>query len=434
MMLEMATERRNVRLSQVAFRLLGKLRMCLVQSRTSMPCRSRAATDLRPDSHVVERSARAGVGSPELFDLRQFTTAKRIGGQRRLVDLQSRRRMQLPSGVAPTARQATTIRGVAVTILYSLTVMLGCCVDESKDPATSDRSRHGFQGRLLREGGGAASGVTVAVRRLPDSSEADFWSGPLVVSQDGRFAAPAAPPGSYEVELFAWDVERTRVAPGVFGPYESGGEEVVIIVADAVEYHGRVSDATGSPVVGAAVHVASSLQFYLCSKASTNEDGRFSSWRNPNADAYVRIDARGWRGRSDVRRVEIWRVPAGAPSEQVFLVPEGKSIAGRLVGRRDGAPVKGVALMAIPVEAASWATSQPWNSAISQDDGSFVIGGLSDRRYHVWLAPLWSTEDLEVEIGPGGAGRRFPHCPLDVEQGLFPDQRPCVLLWPPSEQ
>jgi hypothetical protein len=244
---------------------------------------------------------------------------------------------------------------------------------------------------------------------------------------DGRFAVEGLQDGPYDV---------TAAAPGFLAAAQNGispgAEEVVLVLGAAATVRGIVTNTDGTPVDGATV-----LRKVKARAASTNPflaraqrdpsiaagaGGVFEMSGIPPGPHELYARAKGY---ADSAPVKV-QATEGAATEGVTLVlPPGSSVSGRMTRKADGSALGGAVLWVrtdempfTPTDAAEILGTVPAAptdsiSATTNDDGAFVLAGLSPGRVTIearaaGCAPRTvaavevGTSGLAVEMSQGG--------------------------------
>ena len=275
------------------------------------------------------------------------------------------------------------------------------------------RPRGAVRGRVVVSGGGEVpAGAFVQVAEasavLDERYEVvSVWGrAPRAsVGADGRFAAEA-PEGEEGKPL---RVVVRAAAPGLAPaasealevPTPGALEGVTLTLAPGFALTGRVVDAEGEPVAGAAVECANSkLPPALANGrdwsstgiamhpfeivATAGRDGRFEVGDLPAWEYELRVSApdHGW-GQA------VAKVPGGG--EVVVTLPKDRAISGR-VHYADGSPVANAVVLALPA-----AGGPPQGQSLSDADGRFHVDGLDAGSF---VLEARSPGTLAVDLKP----------------------------------
>lgn len=265
-----------------------------------------------------------------------------------------------------------------------------------------------------------AAGVRVWLHRQDAARGAVSTFGPARTDQLGAFRFADVPEGQWWVVSEAAD--DPDVAPCAVGPLEAGRLDVVLELRKRRTVRGVVRDASGAPVVSAAVLCRADRETNVDDDTPrTDASGRFTSRDAPWGafGAVVIADRIGPGGRQ--RRVV--RVPPTDPgdSELSVTVGGGGTIRGVLLSAA-GDPCRGVPIIAIdaadPDADVAFGRLSPWSGCVTDSDGRFEIAGLALTTHRLWLvwdwrdpptsggqAPPWLNKEVSPRggISPGAA-------------------------------
>jgi protocatechuate 3,4-dioxygenase beta subunit len=226
------------------------------------------------------------------------------------------------------------------------------------------------------------------------SSEASAQPRPHCVQTDskGRYRA-ALVAGGYHVSAeaagFAPAAAREGKAIFVGAGHSEAGVDLVLSPGGA-KFAGRVLDATGGPIAGAAIRVTRMERApHHTISVETSQEGRFTVWVEPGsvtwmAEAIGYASARGYRV-APTRDLVIELTPAS-------------SVQGEVVAADDGTHVPGVEVRAVPLGITSAAI---YPSVTSNTEGEFTLQGLEPGAYNVTAQGpgWWSQSAAPLKIG-----------------------------------
>jgi hypothetical protein len=226
------------------------------------------------------------------------------------------------------------------------------------------------------------------------SSEASAQPRPHCVQTDvkGRYRA-ALVAGGYHVSAeaagFAPAAAREGKAIFVSAGHSEAGVDIVLSPGGA-KFAGRVLDATGGPIAGAAIRVTRMERApHHTISVETSQEGRFTVWVEPGsvtwmAEATGYASARGYRV-APTRDLVIELTPAS-------------SVQGKVVAADDGTLVPGVEVRAVPLGITSAAI---YPAVTSNTEGEFTLQGLEPGAYNVTAQGpgWWSQSAAPLKIG-----------------------------------
>jgi hypothetical protein len=246
------------------------------------------------------------------------------------------------------------------------------CLPGAKEVVLTARPAAAWKGTVTKASGQPIAGASVSL------STSFQGSGPSTRTDAlGRFSL-AVSPGRYTATVTHGDfapasIEGLTAIPG-------SPENLAIQMSEGATARGRIVDHEGRPLKG-------KVRLRLFGRApvlfgsqdlgtATNAAARFSFPHLPSGQHEIDVMAAG-------RTTAIVPVLVGAPSGSVdlgdILLEEGLAIAGRVVNEA-GDPVRGARVTANASREAS--RSQPFETE-SEEDGRFMISGISEGRYLV---------------------------------------------------
>lgn len=269
------------------------------------------------------------------------------------------------------------------------------------------------KGRVVAQNGAPVPGAAVTVRRSVSREQQQMvWNG---MQQQGVIVAVSGADGAFVVEHVAagtWDVTASAEGyvrkPSPAAVKVPGGGDVVIEMDLALEMAGKVLFADGSPAVGVSVHAQ---------KDGANDQP--GMW-GPGGMEAVTTDASGgfrirslapgnyrlqvqpsWAGTSNVKNKRTDLFAAGTTDVRI-VVEAGGVIAGRVVNAKK----EGLSGVWINANRSAPDPNDPygqWRSAMTKDDGTFELVGLSDGAWNLNVQPNQGTLRGEVRqnVAPG---------------------------------
>lgn len=172
---------------------------------------------------------------------------------------------------------------------------------------------------------------------------------------------------------------------------------VTLLLAPAVEYHGVVVDAHGTPVAGAQVRVAHSPVHELAhddfpAQWTTGRDGRFTF--QAVEDAVLEATAGSARGTAAVDRavtvVHTLRIQLATPTRATTITGH--------VRDRSGAPIPGAWVRGAPTP---FVSNMPVVFATTGGDGAFSLAGVNSDTYDLEVEAIDHVRGLRGDVRGG---------------------------------
>ncbi|MEQ8766652.1 MAG: sigma-70 family RNA polymerase sigma factor [Planctomycetota bacterium] len=174
-------------------------------------------------------------------------------------------------------------------------------------------------------------------RRADSETVFEAWT-----DEKGRYEIAGVPEGPRWNVVALHETLGVALAPGVSLSFEASPLELDLRLLGGVHLQGRVTDAVGTPLVGASLTVSGedNESYSVCAHVLTDEDGRFRTQRLPYSQFIVSADAEGYFG--DWEKV----VVAEGVTEQTveFLLEKAPLLEGPIVDLA-GAPAHLQALL-----------------------------------------------------------------------------------------
>jgi hypothetical protein len=235
-------------------------------------------------------------------------------------------------------------------------------------------------GRVLAEDGGPLEGVIVSA-----ANPGDVDLRQATTDAEGRFAFEQLVPAGGRLGLRLWGTERALASNGVV--YLRGSESNLELRAVATaKLSGRVVDARGLPVAGAAVRMVGGPLWVL----RTDGDGRFLFDRITDAGSPVGLEVESPFGTVQSGRVLQTRNGEHVDGVELQLLPPARATG--VVRDAEGRPVSGASVVLRPEATKSavpaWAT-------ITDSEGRFVAQTHTEGAFRV-LAQHGKADAREI--------------------------------------
>jgi protocatechuate 3,4-dioxygenase beta subunit len=258
----------------------------------------------------------------------------------------------------------------------------------------------GIYGRLLDEGGKPVPGALVTLE-MPNG----IWTSSSAQESDpeGRFAFLGVEPGAYRVfarhEEFAPEVRDLDLS-------KESDAEIEMVLTAGVAIQGRLVDGNGEPVAGKVslralgggnVSVGMRSRYRI----ETDEEGSFSLGPVPAGDHMLLVEARGYASTN----VE---APVSGRSKVEDLgdivLETGLSISGRVLDEGGGPIGTAVLTASQPGRGMMSATGDEVVTAETDEEGRFVLAGLSPGPQHVYAVASGYGRSDGIVAEPGTSG------------------------------